>query len=108
MTHPAFSPELKFRSQQWAQQHALAMMAPVGAEAPIVHLLLSWVRYAESHEKLYGAKIGRDGVLGKAWCEIGRQIITLLNGSLGRLDGGTLDAGVRNFAALHGASVEAW
>lgn len=48
----------------------------------------------EGHEleERHGGKIGDDYVLGDAWGKIGQQLLTLLNGDLGRLDGSTLNS----------------
>lgn len=46
--------------------------------------------------------IGDDYVLGAAWEEIGTQILNLLNGDLGRLDGGTLDEVIHEALKLAG------
>jgi 5-methylcytosine-specific restriction endonuclease McrA len=49
-----------------------------------------------------GGRIGSDGVLGVAWAKIGHQLLTLLCGDLGRLDGGTLDHIIRQAFELAG------
>ena len=51
-----------------------------------------------------GGRIGSDSVLGIAWALIGRHLLTLLCGDLGRLDGGTLDGIVRSAFRLAGLS----
>jgi hypothetical protein len=53
--------------------------------------LNGWLRYADAHHSQYGSGIGRDGVLGPEWVQIGQGLRGLLNGCRGRLDGATLD-----------------
>jgi hypothetical protein len=47
-----------------------------------------------------------DGFLGPAFVEIARSLLVLLNGELGRFDGGTLDALVRAIAAENGFELD--
>ena len=56
-----------------------------------MELLSGWLRYADAHRGAYESGIGADYVLGPAWAQIGAGLRALLNGELGRLDGGTLD-----------------
>lgn len=58
--------------------------------------------YADAHAKRYESKIGDDGVLGPAWCDILRGVLTLLNGEMGRLDGGTVDGLIRDMLQAEG------
>ncbi len=62
-------------------------------EKALVMMLQGWLAYADAHNNLCDgeSKIGDDGVLGPEWTEIGKALRGLLNGELGRLDGGTLD-----------------
>lgn len=75
----------------WVKQHAGAWLSPRGAEAPIVNLIKAWLNYADKHEEDLGSSIGEDYYLGDRWADIGFALRDLLNGELGRLDGGTLD-----------------
>jgi len=76
----------------WQDRHNSAMRIPhPGFEAAMVQLLTGWYNYAETHRRRYSSDIGEDGVLGEAWADIGTSIRALLNGDLGRMDGGTLD-----------------
>lgn len=76
----------------WSRRHFQATLNPKeGAEFAIVGLIRAWLCYADSHHASYGCGIGQDGVLGECWSKIGNEIRGLLNGDLGRLDGGTLD-----------------
>lgn len=79
-------------SDEWKKRHSSAWQSPIGIETPIVGLIKAWSQYNTYHAAEYGSPVGDDGFLGPAWIEIGRGIRTLLNGSLGRLDAGTLDS----------------
>jgi hypothetical protein len=60
-------------------------------EAGLCHMLTGLAQYAGAHVRQYGSPIAEDGVLGVAWRESLAGLRQLLNGELGRLDGGTLD-----------------
>ena len=62
-----------------------------GLERAYVLMLRGWLEYADAHRLTMGSKIGDDHVLGDEWFKIGEALRGLLNGDLGRLDGGTLD-----------------
>ena len=80
-----------FQENQWGKRHAAAMVAPTGFEVPIVSLIRALASYADAHLERYESPVGNDGVLGKEWLAIMQATRGLLNGELGRLDGGTLD-----------------
>lgn len=89
----------------WQTRHNNAVTAPrQGFEAGIVAMLRGWATYAAAHQQAYESRIGDDGVLGPEWQAIGEALLGLLNGDLGRLDGGTLDGFIRDTLA---ANVEA-
>ena len=87
----------------WKQRHLMAMAEPLGTlqgnqvagvhalERAYVLMLRGWLEYADAHRSATGSKIGDDHVLGDEWFKIGEALRGLLNGDLGRLDGGTLD-----------------
>ena len=75
----------------WKQRHSDAIRRPQGPEVPIVGLLDAWIGYAVRHQQRYDSRVGSDYVLGPEWAAIGAALRGLLNGELGRLDGGTLD-----------------
>jgi hypothetical protein len=52
--------------------------------------ILDLVSYARQHKAMYGSVIGEDYVLGDYWRDSMRGLHGLLNGELGREDGGTL------------------
>jgi len=77
----------------WTRAHNQAI-APYNTrrfEHAITAMLTAWREYARDHRAQFETPIGEDYVLGPAWREIGANIRQLLNGELGRLDGGTLD-----------------
>lgn len=90
----------------WGRRHAEAWIAPRDFERPIVDMVSSLARYADSHRVQYESSIGDDGVLGPCWKAIAEAIIGLLNGQAGRLDCGTVDALVRDMAAAEGLALE--
>ena len=76
----------------WAASHQWAIACPKeGYEKALVQMLSGWLRYADAVQADWDAGIGKDGVLGPLWAQIGSQLRGLLNGELGRLDGGSLD-----------------
>ena len=77
--------------QSWQYRHQLALVDPDAVEAPIVNLLKVLDTYDRQHVTQFGSAVANDYVLGAAWLEIARAARTLLNGDLGRLDGGSLD-----------------
>jgi hypothetical protein len=79
-----------FPSNGWKERHLRAVAHPTGFERPIVFAFRSWIDYAKEHEKEYGTTVGKDGVLGHVWRDLGLSIHGLLDGSTGRLDCGTL------------------
>jgi hypothetical protein len=89
-------------SQGWKTRHNDAWRFPQTKEAPIVNLVLAFAAYADNHSARFDSKIGFDGVLGPAWADIGQSIITLLNGEIGRLDGGIVDGLVHDIMAEYG------
>lgn len=86
----------------WATRHISAINAPRGAEVGIVSLLRGWMQYADTHSQRYESGIGEDGVLGDEWVKIGDALLGLLNGELGRLDGGSLDGLIRDTLRAEG------
>jgi hypothetical protein len=71
-------------------------------ESGIAMMLHGWVAYADAHKAAYESGIGEDGVLGPEWRDIGLSLLGLLNGDLGRLDGGALDAAIRGSLEAEG------
>lgn len=91
----------------WQDRHDLAVMEPNNHEEyGIVNMLRGWAAYASNHQYTYGSLIGDDGVLGPEWEAIGDSLRGLLNGNLGRLDGGTLDGFILNKMRENGINTE--
>ena len=86
----------------WQGRHADAIMNPGTHEAGIVNLLRGWLQYADRHSIRYESGIGEDFVLGDDWKNIGQSLLGLLNGELGRLDGGSMDSLIRNTLKAEG------
>lgn len=78
-----------------AAVRAATMNCAGNAEAPLVNMLRGWYNYATAHEERFDSKIGTDYALGSAWFQIGSALLRMLDGGLGRLDGGTLDRFIR-------------
>jgi len=89
---------------EWAFRHNQAVTSAEATligydrnfESVLVSMLRGWQFYARQYEARYGFSIGDDGVLGPQWAAIGESLLALLNGELGRLDGGTLGAFIRD------------
>ncbi len=61
-------------------------------ERAMVSMLKGWAAYATGHRAQHGSMIGDDGFLGPLWLEMGKSLRGLLNGEIGRMDGGTVDS----------------
>ena len=84
------------RSSIWAVRHMAAVFKPRdGFESAFGAMLRGWLEYADSHAKACESRIGDDYVLGLEWESIGKALLGLLNGDIGRFDGGTLDHLIR-------------
>lgn len=79
----------------WALRHNAAIRNPEGLERGLMRILRGWEDYADQHRTHFGSLIGEDGFLGPQWEAIGDALRSLLNGSLGRLDGGVLDSAIQ-------------
>ena len=75
-------------------------------ESALVRMLEAWARYADDHRARYESPIGDDGVLSQYWRDIGLGLRGLLNGELGRLDGGTLDGFILDTMRAEGVETE--
>jgi len=98
----------------WARSHMMAwefsdVVKSTGSmklEAALRDSILAWARYGETHRAVHGSNIGEDGVLGTAWKAQAQTLLIMLNGELGRLDGGTLDKLIRAIAETCGVDLE--
>lgn len=96
-----------FHGNGWGKRHVEAWSHPTAEhERAVRDLVAGWARYADSHCERIGSPVTECGVLGRAWVNLGRQLLVLLNGELGRFDAGTLDGLIRAIATDHGASSE--
>lgn len=93
---------------KWGERHVKAWQQPRGMETPVVHLIEALEGYAQGHFKLYGSRIGDDGVLGEEWLAIAKAIRGLCNGELGRLDGGTIFDLLSTLVREAGFATEEW
>lgn len=66
----------------WEVRHYSAMLQPIDAEVPVVTLLQTAYDLAEEH--------GQDYALREAVVHACKAVRVLLDGNLGRLDGGSL------------------
>ena len=93
-------------STDWKARHELAMRSPLGSERPIVQMIDGLKSYALAHQTRFGWNLERDYVLGPAWLQMVKGLRELLNGDLGRLDGGTVDAAIVDMAHKAGFTDE--
>jgi hypothetical protein len=98
---------------QWAERHRDAILKPSLEKGEAIGVLIqAWAHYATGYEMMFnpeggGSMLGDDYVLGVAWVEAGSALRTLLNGTCGRLDCGTLDGFILDTMREHGVDTEA-
>jgi hypothetical protein len=83
-----------------------SMAIPKAQETAVAQMLRAWETYAAAHNARFESAIGEDYVLGPAWEQIGLGIRALLNGELGRLDGGTLDRFILDTLKENGSNTD--
>lgn len=93
-------------AKEWGNRHLSAIRHPIAQERAIVVMLRAWLGYADQHKAQYESTIGEDGFLGPEWAKMGASLLELLNGELGRLDGGTLDTIIREALTAEGFDPE--
>jgi len=82
----------------WEGRHVRAFeLSPV-----LVDMGKILASYADDYKNRYGSPVGDDGFLGEEWLKMWRGLRGLLNGDLGNLDGGTLDAALFAMARAAG------
>lgn len=70
---------------------------------PIASMILAAADYADTYRERYpDYGIGKDYVLGPEWRSIVRSIRALLNGDIGQMDGGALDATLADMESFEG------
>jgi hypothetical protein len=88
----------------WRARHRAAEQRPTQGEKAILQLIDALNYYQEAHRDIHGSQLADDAVLGEYWIKMVRSAEGLLNGDLGRLDGGTLDRMLRAIAVDAGFS----
>ena len=78
------------------RRHITAVAWPSEKEKPLLHMLEGWLEYADQYRNRYLSGIQSDYFIGPLWFDIGQALLGLLNGEIGRLDGGTLDGIIRD------------
>ena len=87
----------------WKVRHQAACASPLpGFERALRELVCGLQRYAEAHAERYQAPIARDYVLGDEWLAAVNAVVGLLNGEIGRLDGGLCWQELENMARAAG------
>jgi hypothetical protein len=85
--------------KNWQSRHLVCWGARSASPAAALRdAIVAWANIAEAHDDAFSRRIGDDSVLGAAWKQMGHALITMLNGDLGGLDGGTLDKLIRDIA----------
>ena len=94
------------------KNHSDAQINPINMEIPIVHIVNFLDSYAKEYDVQFGAGIlsdqclAEDYVLGPVYLSMVQNALRLLDGELGRLDGGILDMTIRRFAKIAGFTSE--
>jgi hypothetical protein len=91
---------------RWAERHLAAWRNPEGFEIALKSLIVGLHHYGRSMRVEFATLASEDSFLGPAFVEIARSIVVLLNGKLGRFDGGTLDALVRAICVENGFELD--
>lgn len=76
-------------------KHNNAMRHPRGVEIPIIYMIKGFLGYGIHYQDRYKDSVGSDGYIGPCFENLGRTIIALLNGHIGRLDANTIDSFIR-------------
>jgi len=105
LQHLWISPKRDPLRTGWTVRHNKAVFYPTGPEKGIMQILSGWEDYADRHRKRYESLIGDDGFLGPQWEAIGDALRSLLNGELGRLDGGTMDGAILKIMEDNGIEI---
>lgn len=90
----------------WMHRHLQAWHDPRPSEKALKNLIEAWAHYANQHFIKNLRHIGEDNFLGPQFAAMGRCLLQMLNGDLGRFDGGTLDALVREIATCVGVNLD--
>src|SRR5574342_418587 len=90
------------KGNEQADLHVLAWSSINHWSLPVRRMIESLADYADTYFKRYESRIGDDGVFGEAWLDALRSVRILLNGEIGRLDGGTVDSLIVAMSKLEG------
>ncbi len=82
----------------WGCRHNRALESTDPHVRAIIQLARSLADYADAHASRFDNPIGHDGVLGPAWHDAVRGVLTFLNGESGNLDCGTVNRAIRAMA----------
>ena len=95
------------------KNHSDATINPINMEIPIVHIVNFLDTYQTEYDVQFGAGIlsagqclADDYVLGPVYLSMVQNALRLLDGELGRLDGGMLDITLRASARVAGFTNE--
>ena len=91
-------------NQSWRARHNAAIESPIGSEIPIVKMIQFLNSYADN--QAYGWLVGDDYVMGPALEQIVKSAFTLLDGDIGRLDGGKVDQYFREYAQTNRLNID--
>ena len=91
----------------WKVRHEAAIANPTGFEAGMLKMIEGADVYCKTYYARYEGVIGDDRILGDEGIKVILEgLRTLLNGELGRLDGGTLDRKITGLAQTYGVILE--
>ncbi len=90
-----------FKGRRSSAETVMGLTTSSPFDTAISEMIRGLARYADDHEARFGAPLGQDCILGAAWEEMLKGLVTLLNGETGRLDCGDVDRLAR---ALHRAA----
>jgi len=87
----------------WKERHARAYRTPrQGVERALRSIIDGLEEYARGHEAANGSKLSEDYILGEYWISAWSDVRGLLNGDIGRFDGGSLDRRLGDIATAGG------
>tara|TARA_R110000823_G_scaffold106841_1_gene225440 strand:+ start:454 stop:789 length:336 start_codon:yes stop_codon:yes gene_type:complete len=92
----------------YLKNHSDAQINPIGVEISLVHCVNFVRSYVNEYILRYGPdqKLSDDYVLGPVYLSMVQSSLRLLDGELGRLDGGMLDIALRASARVAGFTSE--
>lgn len=101
------SKEFARNEAHWRREHDAAWEMPQdGFERAIRSMYAFLEEYADATRKRFRGPVGYDCVLGPAWLDMAKGLLSLLNGETGRFDCGTIDRMVRALAKANGFEEE--